>query len=79
LEFSYVNAYEASGTIFIVATPNIKLFKNQNANYFTIDIRAFELDNYEKSKIDKYLRIGGNIQLTRKYKVTSPKLSFLYN
>jgi hypothetical protein len=74
--FSHVNAYEASGTIFIVATPNIKLFKNQNANYFTIDIRAFELDNYEKSKIDKYLRISGNIQLTRKYKVTSPKLSF---
>ena len=74
--FSHVNAYEASGTIFIVATPNIKLFKNQNANYFTIDIRAFELDNYEKSKIDKYLRTGGNIQLTRKYKVTSPKLSF---
>ncbi len=74
--FSHVNAYEASGTIFIVATPNIKLFKNQNANYFTIDIKAFELDNYEKSKIDKYLRTGGNIQLTRKYKVTSPKLSF---
>lgn len=74
--FSHVNAYEASGTIFIVATPNIKLFKNQNTNYFTIDIRAFELDNYEKSKIDKYLRTGGNIQLTRKYKVTSPKLSF---
>jgi hypothetical protein len=74
--FSHVNAYEASGTIFIVATPNIKLFKNQNANYFTINIRAFELDNYEKSKIDKYLRTGGNIQLTRKYKVTSPKLSF---
>ncbi len=74
--FSHVNAYEKFGTIFIVATPNIKLFKNQNADYFTIDIRAFELDDYEKSKIDKYLRTGGNIQLTRKYKISSPVLSY---
>jgi hypothetical protein len=74
--FSHVNAYESTGTIFIVATPNIRLFKNQNADYFTIDIRAFDLDNYEKSKIDKYLRTGGNIQLTRKYKVVSPKISY---
>ena len=74
--FSHVNAYEKSGTIFIVATPNIRLFKNQNADYFTIDIRAFELDRYEKSKIDKYLRTGGNIQLTRKYRVDSPTISY---
>jgi hypothetical protein len=74
--FSHVNAYEKSGTIFIVATPNITLFKNQNADYFTIDIRAFELDNYEKSKIDKYLRTGGQIQLTKKYRVDSPTISY---
>lgn len=74
--FSHVNAYEKFGTIFIVATPNIKLFKNQNADYFTIDIKAFELDRYEKSKIDKYLKTGGQIQLTRKYKVDSPKISY---
>lgn len=73
--FSHVNAYEKSGTIFIVATPNIRLFKNRNTDYFTVDKRAFELDRYEKSKIDKYLRSGGTIQLTRKYKVDSPKLS----
>jgi len=74
--FSHVNAYEKSGTIFIVATPNIRLFKSQNADYFSIDIAAFILDNYEKSKIDKYLRTGGNIQLTRKYKIVSPTLSY---
>ena len=74
--FSHVNAYEKYGSIFIVATPNIKLFKNQNADYFTIDIRAFSLDDYEKSKIDKYLRTGGNIQLTRKYRIDSPILSY---
>jgi hypothetical protein len=74
--FSHVNAYEKTGTIFIVATPNVRLFKNQNADYFTIDIRAFELDRYEKSKIDKYLKTSGNIQLTRKYRIDSPKLSF---
>jgi hypothetical protein len=74
--FSHVNAYEKTGTIFIVATPNIKLFKNTDSNYFTIDLRAFSLDDYEKSKIDKYLRTGGNLQLTRKYRVVSPVLSF---
>ena len=74
--FSHVNAYEKYGSIYIVATPNIKLFKNTNSNYFNIDIRAFELDNYEKSKIDKYLRTGGNIQLTRRYTINSPVLSY---
>lgn len=74
--FSHVNAYEKLGTIFIVATPNIRLFKNQNADYFSIDISAFELDRYEKSKIDKYLKSGGNIQLTRRYKIESPALSY---
>jgi hypothetical protein len=74
--FSHVNAYEKTGTIFIVATPNIKLFKSTDSNYFTIDLRAFSLDDYEKSKIDKYLRTGGNLQLTRKYRVVSPILSF---
>jgi hypothetical protein len=73
--FSHVNAYERSGTIFIVATPNIRLFKNQNANYFTVDKQAFLLDRYEISKIDKFLKIAGTLQLTRKYKIESPKLS----
>jgi hypothetical protein len=74
--FSHVNAYEKTGTIFIVATPNVRLFKNQNADYFTIDKRAFELDRYEKSKIDKYLKESGTIQLTRKYRIDSPNLSY---
>ena len=64
--FSHVNAYEKSGTIFITLTPNINLFKNQNSDYFTIDIAAFSLDDYEISKnsgkmISKnvcWLRIG---------------------
>jgi len=74
--FSHVNAYNDNGTVIIVATPNIKLFKNRNADYFTISRDAFFLDNYEKSKIDKYLKTGGNIQLTKKYKITSPELSY---
>lgn len=74
--FSHVNAYEKSGTIFISVTPNINLFKNQNSNYFNINIGAFILDSYEKSKIDKYLRTSGAIQLTRKYKVVNPTLSY---
>jgi hypothetical protein len=74
--FSHVNAYEDHGTIFIVATPNIKLFKSQNSNYFSIDIRSFELDNYEKNKIELYLKTGGNILLSKRFIITSPKLSY---
>ena len=73
--FSHVNAYEQYGTIYIVATPNINLFKNQNSNYFTIDLQSFTLDSYEISKIDTYLRTAGTIQLSRRYQIGSPTLS----
>ena len=46
--FSHVNAYEQNGTIRIVATPNIRIFKNQNSDYFTTNIDAFTLDDFEK-------------------------------
>lgn len=74
--FSHVNAYEDNSIIYIVATPNIQLFKNRNADYFNVSTNAFILDNYEKSKIDKYLRTNGNIQLTRRYRIDSPSLSY---
>jgi hypothetical protein len=73
--FSHVNAYEKNGTINISVTPNINLFKNKIDDYFTIDISAFTLDQYEKNKIDYYLRNSGIIQLTRKYKIVNPVLS----
>jgi hypothetical protein len=74
--FSHVNAYERTGTIFITVTPNINLFKNPSANYFTIDKGAFVLDNYERTKINRYLKGNGLIQLTKKFKVITPKLSY---
>lgn len=74
--FSHVNAYEENKTILIVATPNIRIFKNRNADYFTVDKRAFELDEYEKSKLDQYLKKGGYIQLTQKYRIDTPILSY---
>ena len=36
--FTYVNAYQTNGIIYIVALPNIQLFSNQNSDYFAIDI-----------------------------------------
>lgn len=74
--FSHVNAYEDNNSIYVVATPNINIFKNRNDNYFNIDKRAFELDSYEKSKVLKYLRSGGNILLTKNIIISSPKLSY---
>lgn len=74
--FSYVNAYREQGTIRIIATPNIRIFKNQNADYFTVDKNAFSLDSYERGKLDQYLRTGGYIQLTQKYTIDTPKLAY---
>lgn len=74
--FSHVNAYEVGGVILIVATPNIKLFKGKNEDYYAVELDAFYLDDYEKSKIDVYLKSGGNIQLTKKYRIDSPILSY---
>lgn len=74
--FSHVNAYENSGTIFITVTPNVNLFKDKTANYFTVPISAFILDSYEKKKVDNYLRSNGLIMLTKKYIISSPKLSY---
>lgn len=73
--FSHVNAYEKYGSIYIVVTPNIVLFKNQNSDYFSIPTAAFQLDSYEISKIDSYLKAGGNILLTKKYQILSPNIS----
>ena len=73
--FSYVNAYEQYGSIYIVVTPNIVLFKNQNSDYFSIPLSVFTLDSYEISKIDSYLKAGGNILLTKKYQILSPTIS----
>ena len=93
--FTYVNAKEVNGTIFIYLVPDITLFKRDDENYFGIPLgnkstngqfttnssgsvttSAFQLDSYERSKIVTYLKSSGVIQLTRKFIVTSPKLSF---
>lgn len=74
--FSHVNAYEQYGKIIIVCTPNIKLFRNENKDYFNISKSAFDLDTYEKSKIDLYLKTSGTIQLSKRYEITSPNLSY---
>ena len=73
--FSYVNAYEQYGSIYIMVTPNIVLFKNQNSDYFSIPLAAFQLDSYEISKIDTYLKSSGNIMITRRYQILSPLIS----
>jgi len=73
--FSHVNAYLKNGVVYIIAVPNINLFKNSNSSYFNISLSAFMLDNYEKSKIIKYLQSGGNILLSQKLVIDTPVLS----
>jgi len=85
--FTYVNASEKNGTIFIYLVPDITLFKRDDENYFNIPIRnttagnitttsAFELDSYERAKIVTYLKSSGLIQLTKKFIIATPTLSF---
>ena len=73
--FSHVNAYMKNGVVYIIAVPNISLFNNANGNYFEISLSAFMLDNYEKSKIIKYLQSGGNILLSQKIVIDTSVLS----
>jgi hypothetical protein len=74
--FSHVNAYTSNGALQIHATPNVSLFKDQNADYFTVPLSAFDLDTYEKSKLATYLKSNGNILLTNKFSIVSPVLSY---
>lgn len=85
--FTYVNATEKNGTIFIFLVPDITLFKRDDENYFSIPIKnttagsttttsAFELDSYERQKIVSYLKSSGVIQLTKKFIIKTPTLSF---
>lgn len=75
--FSHVNAYlDENDVIRVVATPNIKLFKEKNIDYFNLDDETFILDDYEKNKIDQYLKAQGTIRLTQRYEITAPTLKY---
>ena len=74
--FSHVNAYELNNVVYVVVTPNISLFKNRNQNYFDINVNAFQLDDYEKSKILTYLQSYGTISISNKVQISSPNLCY---
>lgn len=75
--FTHVNAYlDTKMQINIMVIPNIRLFKNLNQDYFNIDTNAFLLDSYERNKIDTYLKKGGTIMLSTRYRITTPKLVY---
>ena len=75
--FAHVSAYaDNNGWVNILAVPNIRLFRNNNEDYFNLSQNAFTLDSTEIKKIDQYLKKGGNIQLTKRYRIIQPKLSY---
>ena len=75
--FAHVTAYaDKNGWVNILTVPNINLFKNTNQDYFNLNENAFLLDTYETRKIDSYLKAGGNIQLTKRYRIIQPVLSY---
>jgi hypothetical protein len=73
--FSYVNAYELYGSIYIVVAPNVSLYKSKNSDYFSIPLSAFQISSNDATKIDTYLKAGGNIMLTKRYHIVSPAVS----
>jgi len=74
--FSHVNAFNNNGIIKIVAVPNIKLFKNRNADYFNVPINAFVLDDFEKRKLIEYLNLSRVTLFTQRYDIETPVLSY---
>jgi archaellum component FlaG (FlaF/FlaG flagellin family) len=74
--FSHVNAVYEDNMIKIFATPNIKLFRDANADYFSVNKEAWILDEYEKLKLKHYLRNSGNIMLSERFEIIAPTLSY---
>lgn len=74
--FSRVTAWMSTSnedeTIYVYAVPDVRLFKDNDTDYFNVDINAFYLDQFEKDKILKYLKSQGTIALTTNIKIIDP-------
>jgi len=75
--FSRVTAWQIEDnsedeTIYVYAVPDVRLFKDEDTDYFNVDINAFYLDQDEKDKIIKYLKAQGAIAMTKNIKIVDP-------
>ncbi len=73
--FSYVNAYESNGIVYIVVVPNVNLFAQSNSDYFSIPLSAFTLSVHNINKLTIFLKAGGNILLNQRYKIVNAATS----
>lgn len=58
--------------VYLFLIPDIALFLQGGTSYFDLDINAFILEQFEKDKIERYLRTQGIIGLGNAVKITDP-------
>jgi hypothetical protein len=61
--------------IYLFLVPNINLYLTGGNSYFDLDMSAFNLDDYEKSKIEKYLKSEGTVGLGNAIKILEPVIT----
>lgn len=67
-QFSVINAYTTlddsdpsdDRTVYLYLVPNLKVFVAGGTNYFDLPEDVFVLDQYEKDKVMRYLKLAGN-------------------
>lgn len=86
--FSQIDAYTTeSGTpddngdssddsiVYLFLIPDISLFLQGGTSYFDLDLNAFILEQFEKDKVEMYLRTQGIIGLGNGVKIVDPIIS----
>jgi hypothetical protein len=58
--------------VYMFLIPDINLFLTGGNSYFDLDLNAFYLDEYEKTKIEKYLKSEGTVGLGNSVKIIEP-------
>jgi len=62
--------------IYLYLIPRITDYFSSDVNYFNVPLSAFDLDDDEKKRIIKYLKMQGIISITSKITIINPKKIF---
>lgn len=66
------NDISDDSVVYLFLIPNIELYLTGENSYFDLDMNAFYLDDFEKNKIEKYLKTQGIIYVGTTIKILDP-------
>lgn len=68
------NVLVEDSVIYLFLVPDIRLYMGSGVSYFDLDMNVFYLDDSEKSKVEKYLKMQGIICTGNSMKIIDPKI-----